>query len=174
MEERFGRQGTRFMDACDRQLRSGMHNPEQLYRRLAKIPEMARLVSAHQYAALYVDVARWIEQTWRGQLPPKVIDFGCGFGLLTALLARLHPESQFIGVDCEAYQKHGVLSAGPWLLFLTGSRSTGIYMLDRVTELFQIVPKPRRNRQVRARVASQFAKPIRKIARSMQRTDANF
>jgi SAM-dependent methyltransferase len=102
MEQRFGKHGSRFMDACDRQMASDTYNPEPLYRRLAKIPEMARLVSAHQYSTLYVEMGRWSTDSWHGRFPSQVIDFGCGFGLLTALLARLHPGSQFIGIDRDA------------------------------------------------------------------------
>lgn len=59
---------------------------------------MAAYVSRHQYSRLYVKAAEILVGS--GLLRDRlVIDFGCGFGLLTQLLARLHPESPVVGVD---------------------------------------------------------------------------
>lgn len=47
MQRQFGREAPRFMDAWDRQLANNLSSPGLLYRRLARLPEMARLVSSH-------------------------------------------------------------------------------------------------------------------------------
>jgi SAM-dependent methyltransferase len=96
----FGRNGKSFMDAVDRWLASGCEQSgaDQLYLMLAKCPLMANYVTRHQYSAIYRTVGASLT-AW-GQLQERsVVDVGCGFGHLTRLLARLHPSSNFIGLD---------------------------------------------------------------------------
>src|SRR5690606_13867688 len=55
-------------------------------------------VSRHQYSALYVSAAQVLHAS--GLLHnAQVVDYGCGFGQFTQLLAHLHPESEFVGMD---------------------------------------------------------------------------
>ena len=100
MERAFGRDGARFLNAVDEWIAHGCP-PEltaRLYLMLARKPAMAAYVSRHQYSRLYLKAAEILVDS--GLLRDRlVIDLGCGFGLLTQLLARLHPESQVVGVD---------------------------------------------------------------------------
>jgi SAM-dependent methyltransferase len=102
MERVFGRDGGRFLDAVDNWGARGCpsESAQRLYLMLAKKPAMAAYVSRHQYSRIYLKAAEILFDSGllRNQL---VIDFGCGFGHLTQLLARLHPESQVVGIDLE-------------------------------------------------------------------------
>lgn len=100
MERAFGRDGARFLDAVDAWAAAGAppELAQRLYQMLARRPAMAAYVSRHQYSTLYAKAAELLFET--GSLTGRtVIDYGCGFGLLTQLLARLHPELQFAGID---------------------------------------------------------------------------
>lgn len=100
IERAFGRDGARFLDAVDAWISQGAPADEagRLYSLLARRPAMAAYVSRHQYSALYVSAAQVLHAS--GLLhKAQVVDYGCGFGQFTQMLAHLYPESEFIGMD---------------------------------------------------------------------------
>lgn len=100
MESRFGRLGSEFLDAADEAMAPPAPHSKclGLYDMLAVAPQMAKLVAIHQFASLYRDVGLMLVDS--GVLKGRVVvDFGCGFGLLTRCLAEALPMSRFVGVD---------------------------------------------------------------------------
>lgn len=100
MERAFRKKGARFLDAVDAWSADGgrPEGADALYQLLARMPPMAAYVSRHQFSQLYREAAERLAAS--GLLSGRVVvDFGCGFGLLTQLLARTHPDSRFVGFD---------------------------------------------------------------------------
>lgn len=100
MEQRFGRAGARFMDQVDKAIAKGERGAaiRKAYRLMAGNPEMAAYVSAHQYSHLYRLVGEFVLRN-ASLFGDRVLDVGCGVGLLTLLLGRLLPHSQITGID---------------------------------------------------------------------------
>ena len=149
MEQAYGREGPRFLDAVDAWLAKGAdaEGAERLYQVLAKRPPMAAYVSRHQYFRLYVRAADELLNS--GLLDDRqVANYGCGFGLLTQLLARLRPVSGFVGVDKPAMAAAARRLAEPqklrYLVFYASSgplaetpRQRVVVMVCMTDELFQ-------------------------------------
>ena len=103
MEGRFGKEGGHYLDVCDALINAGTlaAGSAPLYELMAANPDMARFIIAHSWSEIYRETGDALIDS--GLLEGReVVDFGCGFGLLTVCLANATQSSRFCGLDVDA------------------------------------------------------------------------
>ena len=102
MENTFGRDGRKFMDAIDHAIADGtVQNPEamrKIYKKKNKDWRMSLYVSLHEDMNKHHELLQWIESRELSDIE-TVLDIGCDIGVFSCALARLFPKSQIYGFD---------------------------------------------------------------------------
>ena len=104
LEERFGKEKAdeiasvwnRLSDEADHSDNPGKQ--DELYDYLNSGYELSMLVSCYTDADIIKEFGRWIEEN-RELFGERILDIGCGTGILSCFIAKLLPDSRIISID---------------------------------------------------------------------------